>query len=354
MVFLLAMFGSTIDPFVLDDRAFWMQPWRLFTTALPHGGPAHLIFNLFWCWALGAYIEHFFGRVAWLWIVIVSAVASAAAQYAFTIGGIGLSGIVYGMWAALWAVGKVNPRYRGIIDRRTSGVFVAWFFVCIVTTWMGWMRVANISHGVGAIVGGLIGAAIGTAPPRRIIFASLAAVLTGLSLAGASVWRIQLNLNRTQIDAMKAGDLLQSHKPAEAIPLLERIAAKEPDDAWTIYSLALAYHATDRDDDAIELISAAAKRGKVAVEERNELADLAVALGDAHVATNLFAARDCYDMALLFAPDHPEAWLRQARFAGPATDRQTIIDGLVRVSKFDNESDDLREALREMRSWPDR
>jgi len=40
-----------VDRFTTDVRAFHGEPWRLVSSALPHGDVLHLLFNIAWTWA---------------------------------------------------------------------------------------------------------------------------------------------------------------------------------------------------------------------------------------------------------------------------------------------------------------
>ena len=81
-------------------------------------------------------------------IVLLFAAGSSAADYAVSFGGIGLSGVIYGLFGLLWVLSRYNPD-RGAVDPNTDVVFTAWFFLCIVLTYTGSMNVANVAHGAG-------------------------------------------------------------------------------------------------------------------------------------------------------------------------------------------------------------
>ena len=122
------------------------------------------------------------------------AVGSSLADFALEEGGVGLSGVVYGLFALLWVIGKKDPRFAGAVGKGTVGWFAVWFFFCILATRMGWMRVANVAHGSGAILGLILAAAIVARGRARA--AAIAGVVTFV-LAGAvlaSVGREYVNL----------------------------------------------------------------------------------------------------------------------------------------------------------------
>ena len=106
----------------------------------------------------------------------------------------GLSGAGYGLFGLLWVLSRRDPRFHDALDSRTTGLFVIWFFVCIVLTWSGAMQVGNVAHGTGAVMGVLVGLAI-TELEKRALFASLAALMTGFGLWAATLGRPLVNVS---------------------------------------------------------------------------------------------------------------------------------------------------------------
>ena len=58
-----SMMDHSIRPLEMNYLAFHGQPWRLITSAFPHGGLIHLFFNIYWMWALGSAVDARFGHV---------------------------------------------------------------------------------------------------------------------------------------------------------------------------------------------------------------------------------------------------------------------------------------------------
>jgi hypothetical protein len=100
----------------------------------------------------------------------------------------------YGLFGLLWILSQRDERFHDVIDRRTIELFVLWFFFCIIATLTNIMRVANIAHGAGAVLGILTGFAI-TLPRRRVLFASGVAVFLLFGLWAAIVGRPMINLS---------------------------------------------------------------------------------------------------------------------------------------------------------------
>src|SRR5258708_35846273 len=134
--------------------------WRLVTSIFPHLDVLHLLFNLYWLWVFGTLVEEVFGHIKTLALILVFAVGSGSLEYAFAIGGAGLSGVGYGLFGLLWILSRKDERFRDAIDTRTIHLFIGWFFLCIALTWANIVSVGNIAHGTGAALGILAGYAI--------------------------------------------------------------------------------------------------------------------------------------------------------------------------------------------------
>ncbi|HUS28688.1 MAG TPA: rhomboid family intramembrane serine protease [Kofleriaceae bacterium] len=239
------MFGKTeIEPFIMGSIAFETQPWRLASSALPHAGPIHLLFNVYWLWILGTIIEDELGHVSMLVLTIVLAAGSAAAQFAFSVGGIGLSGVGYGLVGFLWIARRTDARFRDAMDARTLQLFVAWGVLCIVLTVTNVLAIGNWAHGAGFLLGiPLAYAFLGRSLAHKLAGALLALILVAACLGAASLWRTRLNLSKDGGDNdFRIGTVeLQAKDYDAAIRHLERAIEVSPSDdaAWYNYGVAL-------------------------------------------------------------------------------------------------------------------
>lgn len=175
--------GADFDFLVPRWEAMPAEPWRFFTAALLHGGWIHLIFNVFWTFRFGVLLEAMLGSVRLALVTLVLAGGPLAAEWAFSGPGVGLSGLVYGYFGILWSLNRWHPSCRGILDRRVTELLVGWFLLCILLSWYGVLPIANVAHGAGALLGGLLGRALaadaGRATARYALFAGTC-VLIGL------------------------------------------------------------------------------------------------------------------------------------------------------------------------------
>ena len=96
------------------------QPWRMLTSALVHSmaSPLHLILNMAVLWLIGRQIEQFIGAAKFVAIYVLSAFGGAVAVLFLAAPNsavVGASGAVYGLFAALWMIGRrLGADTRGI------------------------------------------------------------------------------------------------------------------------------------------------------------------------------------------------------------------------------------------------
>ena len=131
--------------------------WRLVTPALLHHDLLHLGFNMWWLYQLGVKVERNEGRFFYVVLLIVIAAFSNVAYYLVAGPNFeGMSGVVYGLVGYLWVKGILNPRPSYDLDPALVRFFVIWYIFCLILTFMGF-GVANTVHGVGAVMGILVG-----------------------------------------------------------------------------------------------------------------------------------------------------------------------------------------------------
>ena len=249
-VTVLGKTGHSIERLVMSVQAFEGEPYRLVTCVLPHGDAMHLIFNVLWLWAFGTVLEERFGPIRLLGWILLFAIGSSAAEYAIFTGGIGLSGVVYGLFGLLWVASRADDRLQGTLDGQTSLLFVIWFFLCIVTTAMSIWPVANVAHGIGWLLGLLVGVALTgglrLGNPRTWIraVAIVGIVLVmAASLAGATKLRSRVNFSKNAgaDHALLASQAFDDGHYDIAIDRYRAAIAISPNIASTWYNLGVAY-----------------------------------------------------------------------------------------------------------------
>ena len=190
--------GMNVAPLLETAMIRRGELWRLLTCIFLHGNVFHLAFNVYWLWVFGTLVEEEFGHWKTAAFILFFAIGSSAMEFAFLVGGIGLSGVGYGLFGMLWMLAKYGePRFHDAIDPMTVQIFIAWFFVCIVTTYFHYMMVANIAHGAGLVLGVLVGLAIAHEEERAAAAAGAAFVFL-FSLWAATLGRPWINVSSTR------------------------------------------------------------------------------------------------------------------------------------------------------------
>lgn len=131
-----------------------VQPYRFITSAFLHSGFWHLVLNMYTLWLLGRVLEPALGRVRYLALYFLSAIAGNAAVYGvanltggWNVGAVGASGAIFGLFGALVILSrKVDANMSGIFT--ILGINLVYSFVVPGISWE--------SHVGGLIVGALL------------------------------------------------------------------------------------------------------------------------------------------------------------------------------------------------------
>jgi membrane associated rhomboid family serine protease len=263
--------GADIERFLIGDERWLSQPWRLVTPVLFHGDILHLLFNLYWLWVFGTIIEAEFGSGKTLAIYVMLAIGSGLAELALLHGGIGLSGVGYGLFGLLWVLGQTDRRFRGVIDRQTTHLFIGWFFFCIVATVADVMHVANVAHGMGFVLGTLLGwTIVANSVGRRVRNGAVLASVFLLCMAGGSVARPYINLSKdTGPDyAYRGYEALVAKNPERAVTLYHRAIVTDPHVASWWHNLGVAYHRLGQTEQASDAFQHAAELDPQSEDDR--------------------------------------------------------------------------------------
>lgn len=239
---------SPMPTLVMQGDLLHDAPWRSITSSLLHVNLLHLWFNVYWTLVLGAYVEHERGRVATLIGYLVAAFASATAEQGLAHGGVGLSGVVYAMFGYGWARARSDATWAARIDQGLVRSFAGWFLFCIATTVAGMMPVANVAHGVGALVGALAGWAV--TDRRALVGLAVAIVLSAV----VDVGPVRERVNFTTEPALEAEQrglaALTQERYREAIRELEHATELAPSEGRLWHNLGVARSHVEDDREA--------------------------------------------------------------------------------------------------------
>jgi tetratricopeptide (TPR) repeat protein len=169
----------------------------------------------------------------------------------FALGGVGLSGVVYGFFGLLWVLSKRDDRFHAAVDERTVQLFVLWFFFCVVTTVLHIFSVGNIAHGAGAVLGALTATAIVMPRRRALVEAGIGAVLL-FGLWGSTRGRPKINLSeKAGYEEGKWGyEDLTANRNQQAARWLGDAVLYHPKMAVYWYDLGIAYQRLGKATDA--------------------------------------------------------------------------------------------------------
>ncbi|MCG2797768.1 MAG: rhomboid family intramembrane serine protease [Cellulomonas sp.] len=144
-----------------------VEPWRFLTAAFLHSPSSllHIVFNMVALWMVGPFLEQSLGRVRYVTLYLVSALAGSVgvlvAAYATGTPGawntqvLGASGAVFGLFGAVLVVLRRTGRSAGGI----IGVIVLNVAIGFVVSGVAWQ-----AHLGGLAAGALLGAAYAYAP----------------------------------------------------------------------------------------------------------------------------------------------------------------------------------------------
>ena len=245
--------GGDVEMLTVDYRVWRGQVWRLLSSALPHVDIYHLVFNLYWLVVFGRRVEEVFGSVLTTMWLAVFAVGSQAADYALAQGGVGLSGVGYGLFGFLWVLGKRDARFADSVNAQTAQLFVLWFFLCLGLTYADIWHVANVAHAAGAGLGSLAGFVMAPSAGYRRQLAAGALVCALVAALVAGGWA-RPYINLTNAVGRELADqgykALQRDDNGAAIAALEAAVRQPKAEAGWWHNLGIAYQRESRDRDA--------------------------------------------------------------------------------------------------------
>jgi membrane associated rhomboid family serine protease len=212
--------------------ALWSErPWTLVTSILPHGGILHLVFNLYWTWPFGCAVESRLGSAKYALFVLLAAAVSMGSEMIVGNRVIGLSGVVYALVAFAWARGRYDNQFRGLVDDSLRNFFVLWFFICIALTELDVMRIGNVAHGMGAVIGWALG-------QRRTWIRFAVPVVFAFAFAARPMVAPYDPLRHLFDEALEE---LEAGRYDEAVETLEALLAKYPVTPEALWNLSVAH-----------------------------------------------------------------------------------------------------------------
>jgi membrane associated rhomboid family serine protease len=217
------------------DVELWQgtKLWSLLTASFLHVDFLHLAFNCYWLWRFGPVIEQKVTRVRYVtWIVLTTLFVSLAEFAVSGQTGVGMSGMVYGLFGYMLVQRDQHPAFRRVMTASTIMLLLGWLILCFALTHWHIMSVANVAHLGGLIAGLLSGIAAGG---RRFGKAAVAALcVTLLGSAVPLIWA-PWHDNWHFVRAMRA---LEKNDQANALIALEYYHERHPENVWAAQTAA--------------------------------------------------------------------------------------------------------------------
>lgn len=138
-----------------DGPLFWQgELWRLGINSLLHNNIFHYLFNIYWVLRFSPVLEALIGSRRYLVLVLLAAwVTGLAGNLTWEAGGIGLSGLVYFMFAYLDRLRPAHKAARRVCDGPTRVLFYSWLLIGPLITLLGLVAIGNVVHLAGLMFG---------------------------------------------------------------------------------------------------------------------------------------------------------------------------------------------------------
>ena len=171
-----AVIRALVDPILVGNIS---TAWALFTMTLVHSKPPdimHIVFNLLAFSVLGRLLETIYGSFRLALLLIVLAWVASAAEIEFDHGvGIGISGVVYGIFGFMIGASPSNPFLWWFV-KKNAPMLIGWAVICVFLTQTHVLAIGNAAHFGGLIYGAIYGLIYGL-PRYRFAFMGLAVLI---------------------------------------------------------------------------------------------------------------------------------------------------------------------------------
>ena len=203
--------------------------WGLITSLFLHAGFVHLFFNCYWTWLLGRLLEKELGILRYLGLIVSATWLGSAAELAWSGQvGVGMSGMVYGLFGYMLVNRSRNSEFRTVLTGQNILLMIGWLILCFITTEVGVMQVANFAHLAGFVAGVALGLVAYAGQWRSL--ARTVLVLMGFGSFIPLVWAPWLD----SWQIVRASRALEKRDYKMALESLERVRRAYPDYAWAL------------------------------------------------------------------------------------------------------------------------
>jgi len=326
-----------LEAFVLEPRAFADQPWRVLSSQFVHANLVHLYLNLNGIWFLGRAIEERLGQALLLGTTLFMLLGTSIAVWAFDRSAIGLSGVIYGMWAMIFVGERSCPLLRGILTKKINQMMVLWFFFCVLATWQGWLPISNWAHGAGAALGALVGLGFRADGSLKRMGYPLGAAVLALLACGASIWWPKWNFGGAAVEFEREADVALDREdwPAAEHALASQVHFDALDKrAW--WNLGVVQGKRGAEGEAIESFYHSFQCGSMDAEQKEALrAGLLMQMNVRVLHGDERAALEFGKRAVEVSPVDREAWTQVENLAQALGDKEWSERARSALAKLD-------------------
>lgn len=135
------------------------QVWRSLSNIFMHGGIMHIAMNGMALWFLGRIVESVWGRGAYAFVLLGTGFAASSLSYMMNwkIGGVGLSGAIFGLAGFMWAQRRSHPVAAAVMTEQLRRGLIFWLVLGVVLSATRTFPIDNWAHGGGLAMGFLMG-----------------------------------------------------------------------------------------------------------------------------------------------------------------------------------------------------
>jgi rhomboid protease GluP len=230
--------------------------WGLFTSVFVHFALWHLVFNLYWLWALGGTLERTIGSFHYLVFFVFSAFVSSTFQLSLSdSAGIGASGVVYSIFGFMLIGRNRFPQFKQILTPQIVNIFLIWLIGCLFVTHFKIWEVGNAAHISGLVFGGVVAAYFFCITSRFLtipilLFMVVFPTITMFWCPWSITW-LSLKARNTQI----------KRKFDEAIDLYSQVIKLDNTNGWAYYNRGKLFEYLEKPDQAKTDLELAKKLG---------------------------------------------------------------------------------------------
>lgn len=210
--------------------------WAYITSCFIHSDLIHLVFNVYWLFTLGKYLEPEIGLRKIVLLFICLAVISSGFEFWLSEEtGVGMSGVLYGLFGFMWVARSRYPIFRQIVTLSLAKLFIGWLVLCYVLTYLKIWDVGNMAHLSGLISGLLIGVILTHKKFLAVSFPILAGLMF---LAITPMFWFPSSLDWVCFKAYTSQD--KKHN-GEALKWYSKAIQMDSENAWAYYNRSVLY-----------------------------------------------------------------------------------------------------------------